>query len=131
MKLKQIKDAYEILDNAFYSAMTNYAEQMIALSIAEEKQHRTGDFNQYHTSDTIGAKDAAKLFCIKRVAEYILSEKYPVGADYLHTQKSCFFAAGIAAEFGEKIKADWIAAGFDLSAIANLNYTDFVKVKTN
>lgn len=130
MTTKQISEVFKALDGVFYSAWTNYAEKLLTKCKEEEKSHRgfPPEFNKHHTSDTIGANDAARLFAVKRVAEYILSAKFPTGRDYLHMQASCFIAAGIADEFGDKVKAAWVA--FDISEIAELNYTEFVKTRS-
>jgi hypothetical protein len=66
------------------------------------------------------------LFAVKRVAEYLIDPTYPRGEQYLHMQKSCFTAAGIAEEFREEIRAAW--ATQNITELAALDYTDFVKV---
>ncbi len=132
MGTKEIKAAFDALDRVFYAEMRNHAEALLDLCKTEERGHRgfAPDFAKYHTSDTISVNDAAKLFAVKRAAEYILApDKMPKGQDYLHTQKSCFIAAGIADEFRQRVIEAWTA--FNLDELAKLNYTDFVKVNSN
>ena len=81
----------------------------------------------FQASGTISTMQAAKLFAVKRVAEYLLKPEFPKGKDYLHTQKSTFIAAGMVDEFAEQIRAAW--SKFDIAELAKLNYTEFVKVK--
>ncbi len=125
-----INEAAKQLVWAFDSQMRNYGEMLIDQCHAEEREHRgfaTG-FTECHTSDTISAKQAAKLFAVKRVSDYLLHEdKWPTVKDYLHMQKSCFTAAAMVAEFRAGIEKAW--AGLDIKGMAELNYTDFVKVK--
>lgn len=127
--LKLINQAFDALRWAFDSSWHNYAEQLLRQCLEEEKGHRgfAPDFKGHHTDATISAKQAAKLFAVKRVAEYLLKPEFPKGKDYLHYQKSCFIAAGMVDEFGEKIRAEW--QKFDLAVLAALNYTDFVKTR--
>lgn len=133
MKTKLIADAFAALEGVFHSEWKNHATALYKQCLAEEKDHRgfMGDFARCHTADTITAPMAAKLFAVKRVAEYITKgpPSYPKGWDYLHTQKSCFYAAGIADEFGQAILAAWTEAGIDTAEVESLNYTDFVKVR--
>lgn len=67
----------------------------------------------------------AKLFAVKRVAEYLNGEEFPRGQAYLHTQTSCFVAAGIVDEFGGAIRQAW--SDYDMAQLIALDYTDFVK----
>ncbi len=129
-QLKLIDDAYEALRWAFDNQTVNWAEKLVEKCKEEERGHRgfLPDFACYHPG-AISVTGAAKLFAVKRVAEYLLGDcrhGFPVGKDYLHTQKSCFIAAGMADEFGDEIRKAW--TDFDMGVLASLNYTDFVKV---
>lgn len=129
-KLKLINEAFDALRWAFDHCSPNHAERLLDLCKEEEKGHRgfMPDFAKYHTAKTIGVTQAAKLFAVKRVAEYLEGERMPAGKDYLHFQKSAFYAAGMVDEYSKEITTAW--TNFDLAALASLNYTDFVKVKT-
>lgn len=128
-KLKLINDAFERLSWAFDSSWRNYANELFELCQSEEKEHRgcLPEFTRCHTSDTITVNQAAKLFAVKRVAEYLLPGAKPLlPRDYLHCQKSAFLAAGMADEFRDKIMEAW--KPFDLVELDSLSYTEFVKV---
>ncbi len=120
-QLKLIDDAYDALRWAFDNQTVNWAEKLVEKCKEEERGHRG------FMPDFARVTGAAKLFAVKRVAEYLLKPEYPSGKEYLHTQTSCFIAAGMVDEFGAEIRKAW--AGFDLKALAALNYTDFVKVQ--
>lgn len=129
MTTKEIKAAFEALSQVFYSKNKNFAEVLLKECAEEERGHRgfMDGFKRSHTSDTISTHDAARLFAVKRVAEYVYGVKYPRGQEYLHMQKSCFTAAGIADEFGTEIRAVWTE---DLiKELMALDYTDFVKIR--
>ena len=126
---KLIREAYSKLSEVFYSHNQNYAEQCFKASLKEEKEHRGfgPDFALYHPNAS-SARDMAKMFTVKRVAEYITSKKFPSGKDYLHTQKSCFIAAGIADEFTNEVVKAW--QGLNWIELRGFDYCDFVKAQT-
>lgn len=128
MRTKEINKAFEALRGIFYSANVNHADKLFDLCRAEEKGHRNWgpEFAKYHPGAP-SLNDMARMFAVKRVAEYLSGEEYPSGDDYLHMQHSCFYAAGIAEEFGNQICVVW--AEFGLSELAALDYTDYVKAQ--
>lgn len=128
-EMKMIADAFERLQWVFDASWTNHAERLLALCEAEEREHRGSgpSFRQCHTGDTITIRQAARLFAVKRVAEYLTGAAKPLRpSDYLHTHKSCFYAAGMVDEFGEQIRKAW--AEVDVAALCALDYTHFVKI---
>lgn len=127
--IKLARKAFQELNHVFYSENVNYADRLLRLCKEEERDHRgfMDGFRRSHTDDTASVSDAAKLFAVKRVAEYLLGAKYPTGQDFLHTQTSCFLAAGIADEFAEKVRIAW--KPFELRELVALDYTDIVKVR--
>lgn len=127
MSVKQISEAFERLEWAFDSHNVNHATKLFEMCLADEKGHRgvLPDFARCHTIDTISARQAAKLFAVKRVAEYLRGDKLPEIKDYLHTQKSCYYAAAMALECRGEILKEW--KDQDLNALADLDYCDYVK----
>lgn len=127
--VKLASKAFEALSHVFYSTTYNYADQLLQLCKEEERGHRgfMDGFNRAHTDDTATVSEAAKLFAVKRIADYLLGDKYPSGQDYLHIQRSCFIAAGIADEFGAQVREAW--KGFELRQLSALDYCDIVKVR--
>lgn len=126
---KLARKAYDALEPLNNITWQSYREQLLKLCIAEEKDHRgfMSDFRESHTADTASVMDAAKLFAVKRLAEYLTGDPMPKGKDFLHIQKSCFMAAGIVDEYAERVRACW--QGFDIKELAALDYTQIVKVK--
>ncbi len=128
-KLKLINDAFDALRWTFDHCNVNHAETLLELCKQEENGHRgfMDGFARCHP-DAISITQAAKLFAVKRIAGYLLGEKFPQGKDYLHTHKSCFLAAGIVDEFAQEVRTEW--SKFDLYELAALDYTEFVKVRS-
>jgi hypothetical protein len=116
-----IAKAYGLLSGVFYSESTNYAEQLFDCCKEEEKRHRgfADGWQRCHPNGCTVA-EAARLFSVKRVAEYLTGERMPRGKDYLHTQRSCFIAAGIAHEYRKQIRAAW--KGLPVELLAGMDY---------
>jgi len=125
MKTKEINKAFCAISGVFYCKNTNWAERLFDQCRAEEKSHRGfgHDFNKYHPN-AVSIADCARLFAVHRIAEYLTGAKFPTGQDYLHTQTSCFIAAGMVDEFGDELRE--ALAGFDLAELAQLDYVQFV-----
>lgn len=113
-QLKLINETFDALRWAFDSCSPNHAEKLLDICKEEERGHR-GFMPKYHDSP-ITVTQSAKLFAVKRVAEYLLKPEFPKGKDYLHFQKSCFYAAGMVDEFASDIRKAWSA--FDLATLA-------------
>lgn len=105
----------------------DYLDQFLALALEEERGHRRwgSDFAKHHPG-AASAPDCARMFCVKRIAEYLNGEAMPKGKDYLHIQKSCFFAAALVDEFRADIEKAW--AGENLAELAALDYVTLVRV---
>ncbi len=126
-KLALIETAFGRLHVLNNISWTNYREELLALCLDEEKRHRGGDFREHHTPDTVSANVAARMFAVKRIAEYLSGERMPRGKDYLHTRKSCFYAAGLVDDYRAEIRKAW--KGLPIGELASLDYCEFVKVK--
>lgn len=129
-QIKLAREAFGQLAFLNNESWTSHREKLFALCKAEEKEHRgfMSGFTEAHTTDTASVADCARLFAVKRIAEYLTGDEMPKGKDYLHIQASCFYAAGLADEFGDKIiREAW--KGFDLQQLRELDYTTIVKVK--
>ena len=127
--LKLARNAFDKLQFLNNIDWHSHREKLLELCKAEEKDHRgfLSSFRESHTEDTASVSDAAKHFAVKRIAEYLNGLKPPTGKDYLHMQKSCFYAAGLVEEFGERIRQAW--AEFDVPVLAELDYCQIVKVR--
>lgn len=126
-KLKLIREAFDRLAFLNNIDWCNHREKLHELATAEEKSHRGWgpEFAKYHPG-AISAADAGRLFAVKRVAEYLNGERMPRGKDYLHFQKSAFYAAALVHKHRKEIRKAW--RGLDVKAIGALDYCEFVRV---
>jgi len=129
--IKLARKAYDALEPLNNIDWTSHREKLFAMCKAEEKDHRgfLPEFNAHHTQNTASVSDAAKLFAVKRVAEYMLGAKMPIGKDFLHIQKSCFYAAGLVDEFRDRITKAW--EKLNVEELNKLDYCNIVKVRRN
>lgn len=127
MNIKHIKDAYSALDCLNNKSYTQHREALFELCREEEKSHRgfAPDFVKYHPG-ALSVSEAARLFAVKRIAEYMTGAKEPSGSDFLHIQHSCFYASALVCKFRSDIAIAW--AALDIKSLSALSYTDFVKV---
>lgn len=130
--MKTIKEKIRLIDSA-YSALeflnnqdwTNHRETLFAMCLEEEKRHRSAGFGRHHPN-AVSATEAAKLFSVKRVAQYLAREcRMPRGKDFLHYQRSCFYAAGLVDKYRKEIRKAW--RKLPVKALAALDYCEFVK----
>jgi hypothetical protein len=135
-QIKLAREAFDALAFLNNIDWTQHREKLLAMCKAEEKDHRgfMPEFTSSHTADTASVSDCAKLFATKRVAEYLQGwlegkPSFPNGKDFLHMQKSCFYAAGLVDAYGEKIREAWNEAGVIVNDVALLDYTAVVKVR--
>lgn len=128
-QLKTVREASQKLSWAFDSAWTNHMEELIRICADEERGHRNSgpDFSAFHPG-AASIKDCARMFAVKRIAEYLQGATMPKGKDYLHFQKSAFYAAAMVDEFRADLEK--ALSGFSVPELAQLDYCDFVKVKT-
>lgn len=127
-KLQLIRDAFNRLAFLNNVARGGYLDRLHAQCVEEERGHRGfgHDFAKYHPG-AVSVTDAARLFSVKRIAEYLNGERMPRGKEFLHVQKSCFHAAALVDEFRKDIRRAW--RGLDVKALTELDYCEFVKVR--
>ena len=131
--IRYIRQCFDRLDGILIHGFTDERKAFFELCESEEKEQRGeqrgwgSDFARYHTSDTIGIKDAARLFVVHDLAKFLQGGRMPELKDYLHAKRSHFHGAAIALEFGDKIREAW--KGLNIADLAEINYSDLVKVK--
>jgi len=125
MTVKEIRAAFDKLVWAFDHHHNNYAKELLEMCEREEKGHRGwgADFGSYHPK-AASARDCARAFAVKRVADYLLGDKFPTGKDFMHIQRSCFLAAGMVDEFKANIEIVW--KDVDLYRLAAIDYCQLV-----
>lgn len=124
-QIKLINEAFARLSFLNNKNWTPYLDKLFEGCVEEERSHRGSgcSFAQHHPQ-AVSVQQAARMFAVKRVAEYLIGERMPRGRDYLHTQKSCFVAAGLVDEYRKEIRKAW--RGLPVAELAALDYCRFV-----
>lgn len=122
-----IAKAWSSIEHALdYSDHHGYARNYLAENTAEERGHRGwGPNYDSHHDSFVTVPKAAKLFAVKQIADYLSGEKLPELRDYLHFRKSCYTAAALVLEHGDKLRA--ALKDFDLAELKALDYAELVK----
>jgi len=122
--LKLVNKAWIELDYLLSSIhWGHYGKEYIKLNIEEEKGHDR--FRPEGTSRGLTIKEAAKLFCVTQIADYLLNKRKLDVSDYLSTRKSHFFACALVANYRKEIENAW--KGLDIETISNLDYAELIK----
>lgn len=120
-----IEDAFSRLQFLDHKSWSSPVSKMLDACADEERRHRgSGDsFKRCHPN-AISIPQAARLFAVKRVAEYLQGERMPRGKDFAHMQTSCFHAAALVDEYRKDIRKAW--RGLPVAELAALDYCKFV-----
>ena len=105
-------------------SISHYADHYFKQNLDEERDH--ANFMSKYGSRGMTIPQAARLFCVKQIAEYLKDKKQKLDAkDYIGLRPSVFWAYSLAntyrAELTEALK------GVDLDAILALDYADLVE----
>ena len=115
-------DALEVLNNQVMSPLRNrYLEQ----NIEEEKGHRR--FKPDGIKCGLTTREAARLFCVRQIAEYLNGAATPEPKDWLHLRLSNLTACALVAEYGAQIKAAWSESGISIDDLLALDYAELNK----
>lgn len=122
-KVKLVDAAFSALHPLANITWSNHPQELLRMCIEEEKKHRGYDFSRSHPH-AVSVATAAKLFAVKRLAEYLTGHRMPKGKDFLHTQRSCFYAAGLVDAHRKIIRKAW--RKLPINELAELDYCEFV-----
>ena len=122
-KVKLVIQAFHALYPLANINWTNYPQDLLGMCIEEEKKHRGDDFNRSHPN-AVSVAVAARMFAVKRIAEYLTGHRMPKGKDFLHFQRSCFYAAGLVDAHRKIIRKAW--RKLPVKELAELDYCEFV-----
>ena len=71
--VKRINKAYSKLYILSNITWTPYRDDLFKMNRKDEKQHRVGDWSEYH-KDAASISDCAKMFTVKHIAQNLLIE---------------------------------------------------------
>ena len=121
--VKRINKAYSSLYILSNITWTPYRDDLFKMNRKDEKQHRAGDWADYH-KNSASISDCAKLFTVKHIAESLLTpNKYKV-KDLLNIKKSCLYAQSLVDNYKDRIVKAW--SDEDFTYLANLDYISLV-----
>jgi len=121
--MKKVNKAFSELYVLSNITWTPYRDVLFKMNRKDEKDHRLGDWSEYHKGSA-SISDCAKLFTVKHIAESLFNkDKYKVD-DLLRIKKSCLYAQSIVANYEDKILNAW--KDQDLNYLANLDYISLV-----
>jgi len=121
--VKRINQAYSKLHILSNITWTPYRDDLFKMNRKEEKQHRSGDWADYH-KNSASINDCARLFTVKHIAESLLTtNKYKV-KDLLRIKKSCLYAQSLVDNYKDRIVKAW--SDEDFTYLANLDYISLV-----
>jgi hypothetical protein len=122
--VKLVLSAFSKLHFLNNKSWRSHREIVLKMAIAEEKQHRSGDFAKYHPN-ALSVSDCACALIVKRIAEYLQEgAKMPSGKDFIYMQPSALYCAGLADEFRSEILESW--TGLNIPALASIDYVKLV-----
>ena len=105
--VKRINKAFSKLYVLSNITWTPYRDDLFKMNRKDEKQHRVGDWSEYH-KDAASISDCAKMFTVKHIAQNLLTiEKWKI-KDLLNIRKSCLYAQSIVENYGDKIRKAWL-----------------------
>jgi hypothetical protein len=102
-----------------------YGNQYMRLIVDEEKAHRRC-FRPEGYKCGLTVPEASELFAVKRISEALLGTGWtPTVKDYIHTQKSAFFAYSLVGNYREELAT--ALKDFDLKILTTIDYAELVK----
>jgi hypothetical protein len=121
--MKKVNKAFSELYVLSNITWTPYRDVLFKMNKKDEKQHRVGDWSEYHKG-AASINDCAKLFTVKQIAESLFNkDKYKVD-DLLKIKQSNIYAQSIVSNYEDKILKAW--KDQDLNYLANLDYISLV-----
>ena len=124
--VKRINQAYSKLYILSNITWTPYRDEVFNINRKEEKQHKVGDWSEYHKG-AASINDCAKLFTVKHIAESLLNPNKWQVKDLLVIKKSCIYSQSLVNNYSDTIKRAWIDE--DIKYLANLDYVALVNWK--
>jgi len=121
--IKRINKAYSKLYILSNITWTPHRDELFKMNRKDEKQHRFGDWAEYHQG-AASINDCAKLFTVKHIAESLLNPNKWGVKDLLNIKKSCVYSQSLVNNYGDKIKKAWIDE--DIKYLADLDYIALV-----
>lgn len=125
-QLKLIRDAYDRLYCLNNITWTKYRDNLYREHLEGERQHDR--MRPEGTDRGITLSDAAKLFVVHWIAEYLFGKKAPDVASYINMRKEAFTSYSLVANYRKEIEAAW--KDINVQALAGLDYAKLMEKHT-
>lgn len=103
------------------SGFRSMKDALLDILTADEKHHRQG-----RGRAGISINDAAKLFAVRWIAEYMKHpHRRPALKDYMVMRPGVFLAASLVENFEQEIRVAWM--GIDIDALLALDYAKLME----
>lgn len=122
-QIKLINEAYSKLDVLNNITWTHYRDNLFREHLAGEKQHDR--MRPEGTTRGITLSEAARLFVVHWIAEYLQGKKAPEVADYINMRHEAFTSYSLVARYREEIEKAW--KDTDVKALTELDYAELMK----
>ena len=97
------------------------------LALEDEKDHRKfmDSFREYHPH-AASASVCAKQLAVTWLAKFVTGKAKFELRDLISTKPSVNYAASVAENYGDEIRAAWPSTTFDLTTLSELDYCQLV-----
>ena len=121
-----VNKAWHAMPSLDGMSFRNGADELMAVSMADEKGHRRFAPDGYRHRTTVA--DAARLMAVYDLARALLKPTDgPTWFEFLQCRKSSLLAQGLASVNRERILSAWQAKGVDVAELAALDYAEYVR----
>ena len=121
--VKRINQAYSKLYILSNITWTPYRDDLFKMNRKDEKQHRSGDWANYH-KNSAPINDCARLFVDNDIAKSLLNLEKWKTKDLIKIKKSVVYAQSVVENYKDKILKAW--HNEDIKYLANLDYISLV-----
>ena len=121
--VKRINQAYSSLFILSNITWTPYRDDLFKMNRKDEKQHRSGDWADYH-KNSASINDCARLFTVKHIAESLLEDKKYSTKHLIQIKKSVVYAQSVVENYKDRILKAW--QDENIKYLADLDYIALV-----
>ena len=108
-----------------HTGLRDLAKEYLALEITKERHHRRTTLAITGEKTALTVNQAAKLFCVRTVAEYIKIQGLKLDAElYINLKPSLYFGYSLAYLYRNELTQALNDAGIDLQAVINIQYNE-------
>lgn len=120
-----IDRAYAALDVLNNQVMSPLRDNYFKQNLDEEKGHR--HFCPDGVRCGLATRQAARLFAVRQIAQFLNGDKSPEPREWLHIRPSYLTACALVAEYQKQIEQAFDAVGVNYNDLLSLDYAELNK----